>query len=296
LCGFDDLANNLNFSNHCNAGVPTTIYYVVFGTGSGAGSSCSNTSGGYFSNSSKRVSALHVFNGGSKTVAANYTTSLQEYSPGAGITGNAGLIIPDGASGPDWINNKGCVPPPNTILAIRLAFFKGAINNKKITLQWLSAFEQDIQSFVIEKSLDGRNFYPLTNLRPSNISGTQYSTEDANPANSFNFYRLKVINLNGTIEYSSILKFNFTKGASSNWTMYPNPAAGNTFVTYQSFTRKQIKMSIADVTGKTISSKAFTIQPGINKLLVDAERLSAAMYLLRIESDGNIETTSFIKK
>jgi Flp pilus assembly protein TadG len=119
---------------------------------------------------------------------------------------------------------------------------------------------------------------------------------DANPSSGFNFYRLKVINLNGTVEYSAILKFNFTKGAASNWTLYPNPVEGKTSVTYQSFTRKQIWVSIADITGKTISTNAFNIQPGINKLLIDAEKLSAAMYLLRIESDGSIETTSFIKK
>jgi hypothetical protein len=296
LCGFDNVATNLNFSNHCNNGVPLTTYYVVFGNASGSGPTCSKTDGGYFSNSSRRVSALHVYNGDGNTNAANYTTSLQDYSPGSGATGNAGLIIPDGAGGTKWINNQGCVPKPNIILAIRLEYFKGIANNKKVTLNWLSAFEQDIKNFEIEKSLDGRNFYSLTSLQPSNVSGTQYSSVDAKPSNGFNFYRLKVINLNGTIEYSAILKFNFTKGAASNWALYPNPAEGKTSVTYQSFTSKQIWVSIADITGKTISSKAFNIQPGINKLMIDADKLSAAMYLLRIESDGSIETTSFIKK
>jgi hypothetical protein len=296
LCGFDNAATNLNFSNHCNNGAPLTTYYVVFGDASGSGPTCTNTGGGYFSNSSRRISALHVFNGGSNTSAANYTTSLQDYTPGSGSTGNAGIIVPDGAGGSKWVNNQGCVPTPNIILAIRLEYFKGLANNKKVTLNWLSAFEQDIKSFEIEKSLDGRNFYPLTSLQPANISGTQYSTEDTNPASGFNFYRLKVINLNGTVEYSAILKFNFTKGAASNWALYPNPVEGKTSITYQSFTNKQIWVSIADITGKTISAKSFNIQPGTNKLLIDAEKLSAAMYLLSIESDGSIETTSFIKK
>ena len=296
LCGFDMAATNLNFSNHCNAGNPLTTYYVVLGTGSGSGSSCSNTSGGYFSNSSRRISALHVYTGNGNTNAANYTTSLQDYTPGNNSAGNAGLIVPDGAGGTKWINNQGCIPSPNIILSIRLEYFKGIANNKKVILQWLSAFEQDIKSFVIEKSLDGRNFYPLAIVQPANISGTQYGTEDASPASGFNFYRLRAINLNGTVEYSAILKFNFTRGAASNWALYPNPAEGKTSLTYQSFTNKQIRVSIADITGKMITAKAFNIQPGINKLLMEVDKLSAAMYLLSIESEGNIETTSFIKK
>jgi hypothetical protein len=78
--------------------------------------------------------------------------------------------------------------------------------------------------------------------------------------------------------------------------LYPNPVAGNASITYQSFTSKKIWVSISDITGKTISTKAFAIQPGVNKLLINADKLSAAMYLLRIESDGRVETSSFIKK
>ncbi len=296
LCGFDNVAVNLNFSNHCNAGAPLTTYYVVFGNATGSGTTCGITTGGYFSNSSRRVSALHVYNGGGNSTIANYTTSLQDYTPGANVTGNAGVMIPDGAGGSKWVNNQGCIPSPNIILAIRLEYFSGSVNNKKVTLNWLSSFEQDIKNFIVEKSLDGRNFYPFATLQPANKSGTQYSTDDTNPGSGRNFYRLRVVNLNGTVEYSSIIKFNFTRGAANNWVLYPNPVEGKSFVTYQSFTSKQIWINVADITGKNISSKPFYIQPGINKLLIDTEKLSAAMYLLSIKSNDNIETTSFIKR
>jgi len=82
---------------------------------------------------------------------------LQDYTPGANVTGNAGVMIPDGAGGSKWVNNQGCIPSPNIILAIRLEYFSGSVNNKKVTLNWLSSFEQDIKSFIVEKSLDGRN-------------------------------------------------------------------------------------------------------------------------------------------
>lgn len=297
LCGFDNLSSNLNFSNHCSGNAPVTTYYVVFGDGNGAGVNCSNTTGGYFSNSSKRVSALHVYNGGSKTNAANYTTSLQEYSPGgSGGAGNAGLIIPDGTGGTNWISNKGCVPPPNIILAIKLEYFKGSIKFKKTTLQWKSAFEQDVKLFIVEKSINGKNFYSLKTVLPSNISGTTYSIDDTALAMGNNFYRLRIIHQNETTDFSSIVKLNYTKGTPGNWALYPNPVEGAAFIDYRSLTTKNIQINVLDITGKLISSKQQRIVTGLNKVVIDASKLVPAMYILSIKNGDGIETATFIKK
>ncbi len=298
LCGFDDLNNNLNFSNHCNATVPVTTYYVVFGDASGAGPACTNTGGGYFSNSSRRVSALHTFNGGDNTMAVNYNSSLQDYTPGAaGTTGNAGLIIPDGTGGTAWINNQGCVPQPSTILAIKLDYFTGVLKDKKAVLKWKSSYEENLKDFVIEKSFNGKNFSPFKNVTPKNISGSVYNLVDDALANGNNFYRLKVINLDGTIDYSAIVKINYTKGAAANWFIYPNPVQGNAAsLVYQSTTSKIIAVNVTDIAGKIISTKSYNITPGNNKINIPAEKISSGMYIIKIISEGKAETAAFIKK
>ena len=296
LCGFDNLNTNMNFSNHCNAGVPLETYYAVFGTASGAGPTCSNTGGGYFSNSSRRISALHVFNGGNNTDAANYTTSQQDYTPGSNVTGNAGLIVPDGAGGTTWINNKGCVPPPNIIVAIKLDYFTGVLKDKKAILNWQSSFEKDIRQFIIEKSTDSRNFYPYSTLIPKNISGSVYNAMDASLANGNNFYRLKVINMDGTVDYSAVVKINYTKGSPANWFIYPNPAEGNAAVVYQSTNTKNIRLLLFDITGKLLNNNLVKVIPGNNNLSIPSATLSRGMYLIKIADAGNIETGAFIKK
>lgn len=296
LCGFDDLATNMNFSNHCNAGIPATTYYAVFGTASGSGPNCTNTGGGYFSNSSRRISALHVFNGGSNTNAANYSTSKQDYTPGTNVTGNAGLIVPGSSGGTTWVNNKGCVPPPDVIVAIKLEYFTGVLKDKKAVLKWQSSFEQDILQFIIEKSTDGHHFYPYSTLQPKNISGSVYNAVDEALANGNNFYRLKVINMDGTIDYSAVVKINYTKGSPANWFIYPNPSEGNVALLYQSTSSKNIQLRLYDITGKLINNSTIKVIPGNNKLSIPSEKLSRGMYMVKISDAGSIETAAFIKK
>lgn len=297
LCGFDNAYTNLNFSNHCSNGNPIATYYVVFGTGSGAGPNCTNTTGGYFSNSSRRISALHTYTGGYSLNINSYTTSLQDYDPGAGApAGNGGIIVPNGQGGTSWINNQGCIPLPTTVLAIRLDYFTGVLKDKKGLLKWRSSFEENIRDFEIQKSLNGRDFSLLTHVAPKNISGSEYNAEDVTLATGSNFYRLKVINLDGTVDYSQVVKINYKKGSPSGWSVYPNPAEGDVSLVYQSVVSKKITVQLTDVAGKLINRSVHQITAGNNKINIPAQRLTTGMYLITIWGEGEKETTAFIKK
>ncbi len=298
LCGFDNAATNLNFSNHCSSGSPVATYYAVFGTGSGAGANCSNTSGGYFSNSSRRISTLHTYLGGDTLQATNYSYSFQDYDPGsASGSTNAGIIVPNGSGGTTWINNQGCVPAPNTVLAIRLDYFTGVLKDKKGLLKWRSSFEENIHDFILQKSFNSRNFFDYTSISPKNISGSEYSIVDESLATGNNFYRLKIKNLDGTTDFSPIVKINFAKGSPANWFVYPNPAEGtDASLVYQATTSKNISLRVTDIAGRTLYASSYTIVPGNNKINIPSQHLGAGMYMITIFSQGRQETTAFIKK
>lgn len=297
LCGFNNARANLNFSNHCSNGSPVATYYVVFGNGSGSGPTCTNVTGGYFSNSSRRISALHTYLGGDTLNVASYNSSLQDYDPGSGATtGNAGIIVPNGMGGTTWINNQGCIPAPTIVLAIRLDYFTGILKDKKGLLKWRSSYEENILDFEIQKSFNGKDFFLLKHATPKNISGSEYITEDESLATGTNFYRLKVINLDGTVDYSQIVKINYKKGSPSAWFVYPNPAAGDASLVYQSVTAKKITVSVTDVAGKIISRSVHNITAGNNKITIPAQDISAGMYMVTIFSDGQAETSAFIKR
>ncbi len=296
LCGFNDAATNLNFSNHCDNGSPVTTYYVLFGNGNGSGSNCSNTTGGYFSNSSRRISMLGTFNGGDSALAASYTLSTQDYDPGAGApTGNAGVIVPDGQGGTRWINNQGCVPAPTTVLPVRFDYFTAVLQQQRGLLKWRTTFEENIRSFVIEKSTDGRRFTQLLQQAPANRAGTVYQAWDETLATGNNFYRLKVINLDGTVDYSAVVKINYRKGNAAAWLIYPNPAGTEASLFYPSANARQITVSLADVAGKIISERPVALTAGNNRIPLPTQALSAGMYLVTVWDGDRKETLALIK-
>jgi hypothetical protein len=295
LCGFHDAVNNMNFSNHCSGGTPLTTYYAVFGTGSGAGPNCTTTSGGYFSNSSRRISALHTFNGGDNTVAANYTSSFQDYTPGAasGAT-NAGVIIPNGSGGTTWINNQGCIPAPTVIVPVKLSYFTAAPSGKKVLVKWKSEYEEEVLNFIIEKSYNGRNFFDMSTVKPKNIAGTAYSGIDENPAAGNNFYRLKTISANGLIEYSPIVRINFARAAA--WAVVPNPAEGYAGIQYVADATKNIMIKVSDIAGRTVSAGAYNVYPGNNRITLAGRQLASGTYLVTVVDGGKTESAVLIKK
>jgi hypothetical protein len=297
LCGFHNAYTNMNFSNHCSNGTALATYYVVFGTGSGSGPNCTNTTGGYFSNSSRRISSLHTYTGGDTLNTSSYTSSFQDYDPGAGApAGNGGLIVPNGQGGTSWINNQGCIPLPTTVLAIRLDYFTAVLKDKKGLLKWKSSFEENIGDFEIEKSLNGKDFFLLTRVTPKNISGSEYSTEDASLSTGSNFYRLKVVNLDGTIDYSQVVKINYKKGNPSGWFVYPNPAQGDASLVYQSVTSKKITVILTDIAGKMIGQSVHNITAGNNRVNIPSQQLAAGMYMVTVLGEGEKETSAFIKR
>ncbi len=302
LCGFDRPATLLNFSNHCSGGSASATYYAIFGNGAGAGPNCTTTSGGYFSNSARRVSILFTFSGGDNTVAGNYSSSYQDYDPGSGTGGgdttNAWVITPDeNADTTRWINNQGCVPPPFVVLPVKLEYFTAVLKDKEGYIKWQTTYEADIREFVIEKSLNGKDFFTLQQVAPKNSSNSSYDAVDASLAIGNNFYRLKTVNLDGTVEYSSIVKINFSKGAPSGWFIYPNPVKNSSAsLVYQSTTTKKITVNVTDAAGKTISTQAYTVTAGNNKIEIPVQHISAGMYMVSIFSEGLKETAAFIKQ
>ena len=77
----------------------------------------------------------------------------------------------------------------------------------KVVLQWKTSQENDVQKFVIERSIDNKNFTDIGEVI-SRGPGYQYRFEDTNlgRAKSIFYYRLRIVNRDGTFDYSDALQ------------------------------------------------------------------------------------------
>ena len=99
----------------------------------------------------------------------------------------------------------------SSVLPINLLRFNASKQNGATTLVWATANEQNSSHFEIERSSDGVNFIVLDKIKAAGNSTSliNYTFKDKNPASGLNYYRLKEVDLDGKLFYSTIQVVDF---------------------------------------------------------------------------------------
>jgi hypothetical protein len=106
-------------------------------------------------------------------------------------------------------------------LPAELTEFKAkAVNNTKITLNWAVASAVNFDKYVVEKSIDGKDFTPLGEIKSKTNQAANYNFDDNKPSVGANYYRLKMVDNDAKTTYSKIESA--TIEANKNWKVYPN--------------------------------------------------------------------------
>jgi hypothetical protein len=88
----------------------------------------------------------------------------------------------------------------SAVLPVTLVSFTAKAGVEGIQLRWLTANEYDFDRFVIEKSLNaGKTFVEIDSVKGGNSS---YVFTDKSAGKGMNYYRLKIIDLDGSYAYS----------------------------------------------------------------------------------------------
>ncbi|MGB8190730.1 MAG: T9SS type A sorting domain-containing protein [Chitinophagaceae bacterium] len=109
-------------------------------------------------------------------------------------------------------------------LPVKLLYFTARESNGNAVLSWATAKEVNNNYFVIERSFDGSHFEPIKNIAGAGNSNTttEYSYTDAVISNNKAYYRLKQVDNDGNINYSSVAAISL-KNEAGNIHIYPNP-------------------------------------------------------------------------
>ncbi len=188
---------------------------------------------------------------------------------------------------------------PACILPDKLTGFTGNIIDKKIRLKWTTALELNLKHIIVQRSIDGINFNGLFTVLPKGINsaGAMYTETDNHPFSSFNYYRLKLVDIDGSFIYSDILKFE-TKAQDLVVTqLFPNPVINLLHVEIQSSKNQDAGISVFDLTGRLLISKVIELKAGINKTGISFKNAAGGIYVVQIKNnqDGNSFTFKIVK-
>jgi len=110
-----------------------------------------------------------------------------------------------------------------TPLPVTLVDFSSSKVNSTAVLKWTTTYELNAKGFEVEKSNDGKNwqvFDFVESKHANSVVAQQYTTTDIAPYTGINYYRLKLVDLNGSFAYSNIRSVMF---AATDIRLSPNP-------------------------------------------------------------------------
>jgi hypothetical protein len=164
-------------------------------------------------------------------------------------------------------------------LPIYLLYFKGENKGKANYLNWVTAQEINSSHFEIEKSKDGFNFNKIGIVNAVNIN--PYKLTDENAFIGYNYYRLKMVDLDGSYTYSPIIAL--FASYNIDYQIYPNPFEESFIYSYYSENREDLEIFIYDLLGQLVYNSQIDLGDNINAIPVNVNDLSPGFYRLYIK-------------
>ncbi len=162
------------------------------------------------------------------------------------------------------------------VLPVDFTGFEISKNNNAAQLQWMVAGEMNVQEYVVEKSLNGKDFSPIGNVVAAGKD--KYTFADAKLQNGTSYYRIKSLDKDGKFKYSAIKSINHAGSGKIDYVIYPNPTQGNLFIKDLTGTNN---ISVIDATGKVVYSKLNVTNAGVN---INLSNLSKGLYTVLINN------------
>ena len=205
------------------------------------------------------------------------------------------LTITD-ACGNILTDNVTVTNPCPTPLPISLLSFNGYHVEKGNYLHWSTASEENSKSFIIERSFDGNSFEAIGTLEGAGNSNAQiaYNYLDEQPGKEINYYRLKMLDLDGDFAYSSVIAIRSESILVNSFVLNSsNPNTGELNLSVVSATAGEGVFKIIDIIGRKVYQKSIYLNSGINAIMLYPELISAGTYILQFSKNDQFETIKF---
>lgn len=171
------------------------------------------------------------------------------------------------------------------ILPVTLIGFNAVKEGVKTKINWQTTDEINIAWYEVQKSADGLIYSTIATVNAANTSGTHsYTAYDPMPEKGINYFRLRIKDFDGRLNFSTVTKVDFRKNITI--AISPNPASHE--ITIQA-DRKIIAVSLFDMSGKLI--KQFI--PAVSNRY-DVSMLKKGTYIIQVSTVEKTENTKLL--
>lgn len=190
-------------------------------------------------------------------------------TPVPGIAGSNGLTF----SNYNFSRSTSPAGYCELLLPSKLLYFRAQKMNGVVLLNWQTDHPELVREFIVEKTNDNNEWKSLPAISATDTR-LRYATTDLQPNTGNNFYRLKVIDRDGSIYYSET-RLVWMGTLSGDFTVFPNPSAGHVIVSGD-FEPHQL-LRVTDIAGRIIWQQV----TGSNQSRIVLPRFAPGLYLVR---------------
>jgi hypothetical protein len=200
-----------------------------------------------------------------------------------------------------WLNNGGF--DRSSSLPVKLMDFTvQKLVNNDVLLAWKVGSETNLLRYEIEVARSNADMQVNNFVKIGEVAGAgnttsarNYSFTDSEPDKfGHRYYRLKLINLDGSFSYSLIRQVVFDDPVL--WQVYPNPSKSVFNLVFQLNNGELLNARILDAKGSLIQEYRKTASGGVQKLNMDLGTRASGVYLLDINISGKKQTFKLYKQ
>ncbi len=173
------------------------------------------------------------------------------------------------------------------LLPIKLNSFNATGLKNVVNLNWSAICSENSCNFIVERSTDGLNFSEISNTNATS-KGNYFSTDRNLPNASTLYYRIKIVNTNGKVEYSTVQKVQLKDIKLS---VSPNPTSSEILV---NSTANIAAVNVFDLAGKSF----YSIQNNnTNSIRISVANLPEGTYVVKTTTvDGETASNKIVIK
>jgi hypothetical protein len=180
----------------------------------------------------------------------------------------------------------------NSALPVKLLSFTGIKKLNSVALNWKTSMEINAKEFQVERLDLNNKFIQIGKVNASGNSNKvlnyNFNDLDILLTQKVNYYRLKLVDINGDFKYSNIIKV--SENPSKSFVIYPNPTIGKLNILSDNVNLVTSTYKITNVIGETVKVGNSAMEE------IDVNNLSSGIYMLTLTDSNESISVKFVKQ
>lgn len=183
----------------------------------------------------------------------------------------------------------------NAALPVKLLDFSvRQLAGKKVAIKWTTTDEEENTSFIVERSMDGKDFTPARSIEGRNRSGNQqYMIEDEVMSVGRYYYRLNM-RAGGHSKYSQVQSVLISDN-NEMIKVRGNPSSNNLVLEIYTGSSQTGIVNIISMNGVVLKKESLELTNGMNLKSISIPSLQRGKYIIQLQLSGKIIQSGFIK-